>query len=55
MRIGMMELLIVLLVVFFIAVGRFLIMRNLIKYNAKQKRIHSEQSELDKMKIDDLE
>ena len=41
--------------VLFIAVGRFLIMRKLIKYNAEQKKKNSEQSELNKMKIDDLE
>lgn len=53
MKIGMTELL--LLVVLLVIVGIIFSIRKLIKSNAKQKRIHSEQSELDKMKIDDLE
>ena len=36
-------------------VGIFFAIKYFIRYNAKQKRKHSEQSELDKMKIDDLE
>ncbi len=36
-------------------VGIFFAIRYFIRYNAKQKRKHSEQSEMDKMKIDDLE
>ncbi len=58
MRIGMTEL----LMIFFafilpalVIVGIFCGIKYLIKYNAKQKRIHSEQSEIERMKIDDLE
>ncbi len=54
---GPMTMLIIqsLLLLVIIAVGIFFVIRYFIKYNAKQKRKHSEHSEMDKMKIDDLE
>lgn len=53
MKIGVTVLMLLIPIV--IVAGIFFAIRYFIKYNAKQKRIHSEQSELDKMKIDDLE
>lgn len=43
------------LIPLFCLVGIFYTIKYFIKYNAEQKRIHSEQSEMDRMKIDDLE
>lgn len=54
MRIGLTEIILIIFILI-IPITIFLGIRYLIRYNAKQKRIHSEQSEIERMKIDDLE
>lgn len=53
MKIGVTVLMLLIPIV--IVAGIFFAIRYFIKYNVKQKRTYSEQSELNKMKIDDLE
>ncbi len=53
MKIGVTVLMLLIPIV--IVAGIFFAIRYFIKYNAEQKKKNSEQSELNKMKIDDLE